>query len=107
LVEVSTDGSTWSQASTGVMYAGNRDKLNPLTLGGNLTGIKFIRLTMLNPQVPTADSPLSACTGAADCGTDPNDDTGVAKHCAPGEDQAFGGCQFMDMTEIEVYGRPS
>jgi extracellular elastinolytic metalloproteinase len=105
LVEVSTDGSTWSQASTGVMYAGNRDKLNPLTLGGNLTGIKFIRLTMLNPQVPNATG--AACTGPADCGTDPNDDSGVAAHCGPGKDNAFGGCQFMDMTEIEVYGRPS
>jgi len=40
----------WGQAATGVLYAGDRDRLNSLTLGG---------------------------------------------------------CQFMDMTEIEVYGRPS
>jgi len=106
-VEVSTDGTTWSQASTGVMYAGNRDKLNPLTIGGNLAGIKFIRLTMLNPQVPTDPNPASACTNATDCGSDPNDDSGVATHCGPGKDNAFGGCQFMDMTEIEVFGRPS
>ena len=106
-VEVSTDNSTWSQASTGVFYAGNRDKLNPLTISGNLTGIKFIRLTMLNPQVPTDPNPASACTGPSDCGTDPNDNSGVAAHCGPGKDNGFGGCQFMDMTEIEVYGRPS
>ena len=47
------------------------------------------------------------CTNAADCGTDPNDNSGVATHCGPGKDNAFGGCQFMDMTEIEIYGRPS
>jgi hypothetical protein len=57
--------------------------------------------------VPTDPNPASACTSAADCGTDPNDDSGVATHCGPGKDNAFGGCQFMDMTEIEVYGRPS
>ena len=45
------------------MYAGNRDKLNPLTLGGTLTGIKFVKLTMLNPQVPNAAG--VACTDAA------------------------------------------
>ena len=104
-VEVSTDGTTWSLASTGVMYAGNRDKLNPLTVGGNLTGIKFVKLTMLNPQVPNATS--GSCNDAATCGSDPNDDSGVAAHCGPGKDNGFGGCQFMDMTEIEVYGRPS
>jgi hypothetical protein len=60
---------------------------------------------MLNPQVPNATG--AACTGAADCGTDPNDNSGVAAHCGPGKDNGFGGCQFMDMTEIEVFGRPS
>jgi extracellular elastinolytic metalloproteinase len=107
-VETSTDGSTFGQVSTGVFYAGNRQKLNPVTLGGpgTLTGVKFIRFTMLNPQVPTAHDPTAACTGVADCGNDPNDNSGVAFHCAPGADQAFGGCQFMDMSEIVVYGKP-
>jgi hypothetical protein len=90
-----------------VFYAANRQKLNDVPLTSSPSGVNFIRFTMLNPQVPTDHNPAAACTGPADCGTDPNDDSGVAFHCAPGADQAFGGCQFMDMSEIEIYGKPS
>lgn len=106
-VETSTDGTTFTQVSTGVFYRGNRAKLNSVTLSGPLTGIQYIRFTMLNPQVPTDPNPNAACTGASDCGTDPNDSSGVATHCGPGKDNGFGGCTFMDMSEIEVLGHPS
>ena len=104
-VETSADGTTFSQVATGVFYAGDRARLNPVTLSGTLTGVKFIRFTMLNPQVPTDPNPAASCTGPSDCGADPNT-SGVGVHCGPTQDQAFGGCQFMDMSEIEVYGRP-
>ena len=62
---------------------------------------------MLNPQVPTdRESRLSACTGRSDCGTDPND-TPVSRPTAAREGQRVRRLSFMDMTEIEVYGRPS
>ena len=67
--------------------------------------IGFVKLTMLNPQVPNAAS--GSCNDAATCGADPNDNSNVAAHCGPGKDNGFGGCQFTDMTEIAVYGRPS
>jgi hypothetical protein len=30
---------------------------------------------------------------------------GVAVHCGPGKDNGFGGCTFMDMVELAVYGQ--
>ena len=105
LVETSTDGTTFTKAATGVFYSGDRNRMNSITLAGSLTGVKFIRFTMLNPQVPNAAS--ASCDNAATCGADPTDNTGVAAHCGPGKDNGFGGCQFTDMSEIAVYGRPS
>jgi hypothetical protein len=104
-VETSADGTTFTQVSTGVFYAGNRAKLNTISLNGPLSGINYVRFTMLNPQVPNAAS--GACTDASTCGDDPNDGSGVAAHCGPGKDNGFGGCTFMDMSEIEVFGKPS
>ena len=105
-IEMSTDGTTFGQVSEGVFYLANRNKANTVTLGGpgTLTGVQYIRFNILNPQVPTAAPPNSACTGAADCGTVPDDDSGVAAHCGAGKDNGFGGCQFVDMTELVVYG---
>jgi hypothetical protein len=60
---------------------------------------------MLNPQVPNLAS--GACTNAATCGSDPDDNSNVAAHCGPGKDNGFGGCTFMDMVELKVYGRPA
>jgi hypothetical protein len=105
VVETSTDGTTFSQVATGVFYAADRHRLNSVSPSGSLTGIKFVKFTFLNPQVPNASS--TACTGPDTCGTDPNDSSGVAAHCGPGKDNGFGGCIFTDMSEIEVYGRPS
>jgi extracellular elastinolytic metalloproteinase len=104
-VETSSDGTTFSQVSEGVFYSGNRAKLNTITLGGPLSGINFVKLSILNPQVPNATS--ASCDDAATCGADPDDASGVAAHCGPGKDNGFGGCTFMDMSEIEVFGQPS
>jgi hypothetical protein len=105
-VETSTDGTTFTQVSEGVFYAGNRNQLNTVATTGPLTGITHLKFWMLNPQVPTDPDPNAACTGPADCGTDPDDVSGVAAHCGPGKDNGFGGCTFMDSVEVVVYGRP-
>ena len=87
-----------------MFYAANRNTFNTVTLGGPLAGIQYLKFWILNPQVPTDPTPGAACTGAANCGTNPDDDSGVAAHCGTGKDNGYGGCTFMDMTEIVVYG---
>ena len=77
---------------------------------GTSANVRFVKFWMLNPQVPTAptvNGVLPACTGPADCGTDPDSNAGVALHCTPPKVDPFGGCQFMDMSEIKVFGRPA
>jgi len=105
-VETSSDGSTFTPLTDGVFYLGNRGHLNTV-FSGTLTGVRFVKFWILNPQVPTDPTVGASCTGVADCGDDPDDASGVTIHCSPGADQGYGGCQFMDMSEIEVYGRPS
>lgn len=104
-VETSSDGTAFTQVSTGVFYAASRGHLNTITISGPLSGIQYVRFTFLNPQVPLAG--FGACTDATSCGSDPNDSSGVAAHCGPGKDNGFGGCTFTDMSEIEVFGKPS
>jgi hypothetical protein len=106
-VEVSSDGTTYTQVAEGVFYLGNRGHENSVFTGTS-ANVRFVKFTMLNPQVPTAPTVggvLPTCTGPADCGTDPNDNSGVALHCTPPNVDAFGGCQFMDMDEIKVFGK--
>jgi len=108
-VEVSSDGTTFTQLGQGVFYLGNRAKENTVFTGTS-ANVKFVRFWMLNPQVPTAPTVggvLPTCTGPADCGTDPDNNPGVALHCTPPNVDAFGGCQFMDMDEIKVFGTAS
>lgn len=77
-IETSVDGTTWATAQEGEFTAANRGKYTELTPSGNTAGVKFVRFVMLSPQVPD-----------------------FATNCPLG---AFGGCQFTDMTEIQVYG---
>ncbi|NEA36075.1 M36 family metallopeptidase [Streptomyces sp. SID13031] len=77
-IETSVDGTTWATAQEGEFTAANRGKYNEVTPTANTTGVKFVRFVMLSPQVPD-----------------------FATNCPNG---GFGGCQFTDMTEIQVYG---
>jgi hypothetical protein len=77
-IETSADGQTWATAQEGEFTAANRGKYNELTPSGNATNIQYVRFWMLSPQVPDFET-----------------------NCPAG---AFGGCQFTDMTEIEVFG---
>jgi extracellular elastinolytic metalloproteinase len=102
-VEVSSDGTTFTQVAAGVFYLANRAKENTV-FTGTQANVKFVRFTMLNPQVPTVAG-ATTCTGPADCGTDPEDNSGVALHCTPPNVENFSGCPFMDMSEIKVFGK--
>ena len=101
-VETSTNGTTWTLANEGHFYAANRGHLNSVPLAaGSSAGVRFLRFTMINPMVPEVGN---SCTDATNCG-----DNGVAQRCGPNPPNPgnFGGCTFMDMSEIEVYGRPA
>jgi hypothetical protein len=101
-VETSPNGSTWTLANEGRFYLANRGHLNSVPLAaGSTSNVQYLRFTMITPQVPTSGD---ACTSASNC-----DDTGVPLRCGPNPPVPgnFGGCTFMDMSEIEVYGRPA
>ncbi len=104
-IQVSADGTTFTTLTQGVFYAGNRAIENTVFTGSQAS-VRYVKFWMLNPQVPTDPNPAANCTSAADCGTNPDDNSGVAAHCGPGKDNGYGGCPFMDMSEIKVYGRP-
>jgi hypothetical protein len=100
-VEVSTDGTTFTQVAKGVFYRGNRGRENTV-FSGTSAGVRFVKFWMLNPQVPIG----ADCTGPADCGADPDSNPGVALRCTPPHvDPTVSGCSFMDLSELEVYGR--
>jgi extracellular elastinolytic metalloproteinase len=77
-IEVSADGVTWNVASEGAFTLANRGTLNPLTPTAAATGVRFVKFTILGNQTPD-----------------------FANNCPGG---SFSGCQFTDLTEIEVYG---
>jgi hypothetical protein len=84
-IDVSTNGTAWTTVSSGSFGDSN----NPNARGHyfnvastqTVAGVNFVRFWMLQPQVPDF---------ATTCPT-----------------LDFGGCQFMDMTEIEVFGSPA
>jgi extracellular elastinolytic metalloproteinase len=81
-VETSADGVTFMVASEGAFGPTDRHHLNSVPLNaGTTAGVSFIRFTMLSPQIP--GDPATLCPGP------------------------FSGCQFMDMSELEVYGTPA
>ncbi|NIK55800.1 M36 family metallopeptidase [Kribbella shirazensis] len=77
-IETSADGTTWATAQEGEFTSANRGKYNLLTPSGNAAGVQYVRFWMLSPQVPD-----------------------FATNCPAG---AYGGCQFTDMTELQVFG---
>ncbi len=102
-IETSVDGQTFKLVNQGVFYAANRAHLNSVTplAPDAVSNVRYVRFTMVNPQVPEIGN---ACTDASNCG-----DNGVPTRCGPSAPSPgnFSGCTFMDMSEIEVYGRPA
>jgi hypothetical protein len=77
-IETSPDGTTWNVADEGTFTVANRYRYNEIAPDAPISGVRFVRFTMLSPQVP-------------DFGT----------NCPDG---AFGGCRFTDMSELQVFG---
>ena len=80
-VETSADGVTFTLAASGTFGVADRHRLNSVTLtSGTTSSIRYVRFTEKGTQVPGG---LGACPGN------------------------FSGCDFMDMSELEVYGTPA
>ena len=81
MIEVSSDGTKFSEATRGTFTDTDRGRVNPLKLDTPQPGVKFVKFWMLSPQVPD-----------------------ILKNCPDGP---YGGCTYMDMTDVEVYGIPN
>jgi extracellular elastinolytic metalloproteinase len=79
-IETSADDATWTTASQGTFSVDDRGTLVALTPTAGTAGVRYVRFTILGNQVPTF---------ATDC-----------------PDGPFAGCQYADLTELEVYGTP-
>jgi extracellular elastinolytic metalloproteinase len=78
-VETSPDGTNWTVAKTGTFGDADRGRLNLVQPTAGAANVLYVRFTMLSQQL------------VAPCSTNPNQS----------------GCPFADMSELEVYGRPS
>jgi hypothetical protein len=81
-VETSADGSTWTVAKEAAFGNADRGRLNLVQPTAGATNVRFVRFTMLSQQL------AAPCSG-------------------PGANPNQSGCAFADMSELEVYGRPS
>jgi extracellular elastinolytic metalloproteinase len=80
-LETSTDGVTFTLASSGRFGVADRHRLNSVPLNAGTTdNVQFVRFTMVSTQLVEAG------------GTCPGN---------------FSACQFMDMSELEVFGAAS
>ena len=80
-LETSTDGTTWTTASSGTFGLADRNRFSSPTLApGSSTGVRYVRYTMKDSQVAAAGG---SCPGP------------------------YSGCDFIDSRELEVYGTPS
>ena len=80
-IETSPDGTTWTTAASGTFTAADRYRLNTVLPTAGASGVRFVRFTMISPQVPGGSA--NACPGP------------------------FAGCAYMGMTELVVHGAPT
>jgi len=81
-VETSADGTTWTVAKEGTFGNADRGRLNLVQPTAGATNVRYVRFTMLSQQL------TAPCSG-------------------PGANPNQSGCPFADMSEFELYGRPS
>ena len=84
-IELSTDGSTWGTTVNGTGPAAfteaNLFRYNEVESTISMDDVSHVRFTIVSPQVPDFE-----------------------QNCPDG---GFGGCFFMDLAELEVFGVPS
>jgi extracellular elastinolytic metalloproteinase len=80
-IETSPDNANWTTQHTGTFTSADNGKINPVPADTSPTGVQYVKFTIEANQVPDF---------AADC-----------------PDGGFDGCQFADLTELEVFGTPT
>ena len=80
-IETSPNGTAWTTAAEGTFTEDDRGQLNELTPTAGADGVRFVKLWMLSNQTPDFET-----------------------NCPDG---AFSGCQYTDLSEIDVYGAES
>lgn len=80
-IETSTDGQSWDIAAEDTFTEEDRGRFNDVSLATPAPNVRFVRFTMLSPQVPD-----------------------FATNCPDGP---YAGCQFTDLTELMVFGTPA
>ena len=80
-IETSPDGTTWTTVNSGAFTKADNGHLNDITLATPQTDVQFVRFWVDGNQTPAFST---SCPGGA-----------------------FSGCQFVDLTELEIHGKPS
>ena len=80
-IETSPDKVTWTVAASGTFTASDRGRLNTVIPTAGSLGVRYVRFRILGNQVPD-----------------------FATSCPDGP---YTGCQFTDLTELQVYGAPA
>ena len=80
-IETSTNGITWTSATSGTFTPDDRGRINLLTPDVGAAGVRYVRFTIEGNQTPDF---ATSCPGGP-----------------------YSGCSYSDLTELEVYGSPA
>jgi extracellular elastinolytic metalloproteinase len=64
-IETSPDGTAWTTAAAGTFTAANRYQLNTVAPTAGTTDVRWVRFTMITPQVPGGTAPTVPARSAA------------------------------------------
>ncbi|WP_151082427.1 M36 family metallopeptidase [Nocardioides cynanchi] len=79
-IDTSPDNVSWTPEHSGTFTAADNGRINAVPADTSPTGVQYVRFTIVTNQVPD-----------------------FAQDCPAG---GFDGCQFADLTELEVFGTP-
>jgi extracellular elastinolytic metalloproteinase len=79
-IETSPDGVVWTKQHSGTFTSADDGRINEVPADLSPAGVLYVRFTIRSNQVPD-----------------------FAHNCPNG---SFAGCQFADLTELEVFGTP-
>jgi extracellular elastinolytic metalloproteinase len=78
-IDTSPNGTVWTTAAQGTFTPADQLRFNLVKVSAPIPGVRYVRFTMLGNQTPN-----------------------FAHNCPNGP---YSGCQFMDLTEFEVFGK--